>query len=114
MSLLFKKIQTLLKSRKLSQAEFSRKIQVSPQRYSKWLHGTGEPGPLALLRMARTLNVTMESLVDDDLESTPLQVNPHPIRPLDLDETDLPASLEQRRDAKSFAHPVIKLPLGRS
>ena len=71
MSQLFQKIQVILKARRMSQAEFSRKIQVTPQRYSKWVHGTGEPGPLTLLRMARTLNLTMESLVDDELTPTP-------------------------------------------
>lgn len=71
MSQLFEKIQAILKARRMSQAEFSRKIQVTPQRYSKWVHGTGEPGPVTLLRMARTLNLTMESLVDDQLAPTP-------------------------------------------
>ncbi len=70
MSQLFDKIQAILKTRRMSQAEFSRKIQVTPQRYSKWIHGTGEPGPVTLLRMARTLNLTMESLVDDQLDPT--------------------------------------------
>ena len=71
MSQLFDKIQAILKARHMSQAEFSRKIQVTPQRYSKWVHGTGEPGPVTLLRMARTLNLTMESLADDQLAPTP-------------------------------------------
>ena len=72
MSQLFDKIQAILKARRMSQAEFSRKIQVTPQRYSKWVHGTGEPGPVTLLRMARALNLTMESLADDQLAPTPL------------------------------------------
>ena len=70
MSQLFDKIQAILKARHISQAEFSRRIQVTPQRYSKWVHGTGEPGPISLLRIARALNVTMESLVDDQLPPT--------------------------------------------
>lgn len=59
------KLDSLLKVRGIKQAAFERSVMLSENRISKWKNGQGEPSATEALRMARSLQVPVEWLIDD-------------------------------------------------
>lgn len=59
------KLDSLLKIRGIKQAAFERSVMLSENRISKWKNGQGEPSATEALRMARSLQVPVEWLIDD-------------------------------------------------
>lgn len=62
---MLQKLDSLLKSRGISQTAFERTAILSANRISKWKNGQGEPSASEALRIARALGVSVEWLIDD-------------------------------------------------
>ena len=63
------KIVALARLRGFDQGDVERSIDLPRGRISKWLSGQGEPTARQVLKVARLLDVSVESLIDDELEA---------------------------------------------
>jgi transcriptional regulator with XRE-family HTH domain len=66
------RIRQLRKEAGWSQTELAEKIAVDPGRVSKYEAGRMSPSPEALVRLAETLNVSIDYLLIDDIPRRPL------------------------------------------
>lgn len=65
------KLQNLIVDRGLTQTVFEPMAGLPENRISKWAGGQGEPTARQALRMARQLGVSVEYLIDDQLDRDP-------------------------------------------
>lgn len=65
---MLEKICNLIAERGLTQDGLERGVKLARNRISKWKDGKGEPTARQLYRIARALGVSMEYLVDDDVQ----------------------------------------------
>lgn len=65
---MLEKICNLIAERGLTQDGLERGVKLAKNRISKWKDGKGEPTARQLYRIARALGVSMEYLVDDEVE----------------------------------------------
>jgi transcriptional regulator with XRE-family HTH domain len=66
------RIRQLRKEAGWSQTELAERIAVDPGRVSKYEAGRMSPSPEALIRLAETLNVSIDYLLIDDIPRRPL------------------------------------------
>ena len=65
------KLLAIRQTLRLSQSQMAQLLNVTPyQRISEYENGRREPILMVLLRYARTANVSVECLIDDELEIT--------------------------------------------
>jgi transcriptional regulator with XRE-family HTH domain len=63
------KVRGLLKAHRMSQHDLAKALGTSQQQVSRWLEANAPPKPAGhLLRMARTLEVTADFLIDPEQE----------------------------------------------
>src|SRR5262245_47357824 len=65
------KVRTLLKAHRLSQSDLAEALGTSQPQVSRWLEGGTPPRSDYLLKMARTLGVPADYLIDDALDEPP-------------------------------------------
>ena len=65
---MIKKLQRLIEREGTTQAALERKLGLSENRISKWANGKGEPTAAQALRLARHFGLSIESLVDDEID----------------------------------------------
>lgn len=89
------RISMLRRIKGLSQREFARLIEVSPQTVSAWESNTQRPSKLRYQSIAEALGVTVAELLEEDLQKRVQQVKPHPMPSQDA---NLEAVLKFRRE----------------
>jgi transcriptional regulator with XRE-family HTH domain len=115
---LVEKLIRLIKMRGYSQDAFERLTVLPRNRISKWVRGQGEPSARQLWRMAKALHVTIEFLLDDEIDGVEAPRNDLElafamvrrlgpevaIRRLMLDERQDPESTTDKSDPTSYSH----------
>ena len=77
------RLKELRKSKKLTQVQVSKMIDVQQGTYSRWENGTLEPNLEAVVKLAKLFDTTTDYLLGKTIYST-LDVVPHPITRIDL------------------------------
>ena len=62
------KLLAIRRKLKETQSQMANRLDLSPARVSEYEHGVREPTLATLLRYARAVNVTVDLLIDDELE----------------------------------------------
>jgi transcriptional regulator with XRE-family HTH domain len=65
------KVRNLLKAHRLSQSDLAEALGTSQPQVSRWLEGGTPPRSDYLLKMARTLGVSVDYLIDDEQDEPP-------------------------------------------
>jgi transcriptional regulator with XRE-family HTH domain len=63
------KLEAAIRAKGLTQSSFERAAMLSENRISKWKNNQGEPTASQALRMARMLGVSVEYLIDDEVDA---------------------------------------------
>lgn len=77
------RLKELRKSKKLTQVQVSKMIDVQQGTYSRWENGTLEPNLEAVVKLAKLFDTTTDYLLGKTIYST-LDVVSHPITRIDL------------------------------
>jgi transcriptional regulator with XRE-family HTH domain len=81
---MIEKILRLLDEKDMTQSELESAARLAPNRISRWKAGTGEPTASQAVTIARVLDVPVQFLVDDAIESPQPKEDPQLREILDI------------------------------